>query len=118
MTEEQCEKRKEGRRASDVEITTLTMHLSALQSDMGEIKSSMKDMATAVTKLALIEERQVHSQQSLERAFKALEKHDIRITALEKVASTATRTSAWVDRAVWACVAFSATLVAHKMGIL
>lgn len=118
MTEEKCDQRREGRRASDVEITTLTMHLSALQSDMGEIKASMKDMATAVTKLALVEERQVQSQQEMGRVFKALEKHDVRITALEQVASTATRTSDWVDRAVWACVAFSATLVAHKMGLL
>jgi len=113
-----CQDTKEARRAADTVLATLTVQMSSMQADMGEIKASMKDMAQAVTKLALIEERQVQSAQALERAFKTIEKHDERIDILEKVTADTTRTSKWVDRAVWAILAGVSTVIFNKAGLL
>lgn len=107
-----------GRRSSDAALATLTVQMSAMQADMGEIKVSMKDMAQAVTKLALIEERQVQSAQALERAFKVQEKHDSRLTAIEAAMVDAARTSSWVDRAVWAAATAAVVYVAAKSGLI
>lgn len=57
--------------------------LDALISDVGELKVSMKELTKAVNRLALIEERQANTSDSLSRAFKEIEKHDGRIKTLE-----------------------------------
>lgn len=107
-----------GRRESDVVLATLTAKLSTMHADMSEIKSSVKDLTQAVTKLALIEERQVQSSQEMSRIFKTLEKHDDRLSELEIAASNAARTSGWVDKALWSIAAAACVFVAAKAGLL
>jgi len=113
-----CPDTREARRTADTVLATLAIQLETMQADVGEIKASMKDMAQAVTKLALIEERQMQSAQSLGRAFKTLEKHEERLTVLEKTIPETKRTSDWVDRAVWALLAVLGTYAANKLGLL
>ena len=112
--------------------TTFANQLAALHSDVGEIKTGMqefrggmRELSAAILKLALVEERQTQSMQALERAFKLLEKLDarieavsLRVTELEKAEPGQARTSAWVDRAVWAIVAFTAATLASKLGMI
>ena len=111
----------------------LAHRLDALHQDVGEVKAALRDLATAVTRLAVVEERQQQSAAALDRAFGALERIEARISALEhqtpqrlsdrlasleQQAPAATRTAAWVDRAVWAAAAAGAMYVAKSAGLL
>lgn len=69
------------------EHLTLTARLEArldeLRGDVGDLKTAMRDLATALTQIALVEERQAQAAAALERAFNAVGKVDARVTSLE-----------------------------------
>ena len=52
----------------------LAAKLGALHEDVSEIKAALTKLSDAITKLALVEERQTQSAAALERAFTAIEK--------------------------------------------
>lgn len=60
-----------------------SLRLETLHNDVQEIKSALGDLTRAVTKLALIEERQLQAAASLDRAFTALDRLEKRIQRLE-----------------------------------
>lgn len=112
-------------RTSDPILAAWNERMSVLHADIAEMKSAIKEVAQALTKLALVEERQTHQSAALERAFKAveiqgekIEKIDSRVIELEKREPNQQRTSEWVDRAVWAIAAFTAAMVASKLGMI
>lgn len=129
MTDSYC---GQERRTSDTAWSTFANQLSALHADVGDIKAGMqefrdgmRELSAAILKLALVEERQAQSMQSLERAFKLLEKLEAkvesvsqRVTELEKAEPAQARTSEWVDRAVWALAAAAAAALASKLGLI
>lgn len=106
----------------------MAARLDGLHSDIGEMKSVVRDLTQAVVKLALIEERQTQASQALERAFKEIEKCqnkiddvgikiDARIDALEVDAPMQKQTSQWVSAAVWGAAAGAAMFVAKQVGL-
>lgn len=103
---------------NDTAVSLLASRMEVLHEDVSEMKAVLKDLTSAITKLALIEERQTQAALAQERAFTALERIEARVAALERAAPNATRTSMWVDRAVWASLAAAATYVAKKIGLL
>jgi len=129
MTDEFCGK---DRRQNDQAWVALATQLADLHSDVGEIKTGMSDfrdgmreLAQAITKLALVEERQSQASLAIERCFKAAERLEgkiesvsLRVTELEKAEPQQARTSEWVDRAVWAIVAATVAATASKLGVL
>lgn len=92
--------------------------MESLHSDVGEIKTALKDLTQAITKLALIEERQSQASLALERAFMAMSKLGDRVQELELAESNNARTSEWVDRVVWSTAGLSVMFVAAKVGLL
>ncbi|MFZ9372241.1 MAG: hypothetical protein ACO25M_10260 [Limnohabitans sp.] len=78
----------------------------------------MRDLAAAITKLALIEERQANAAAALERAFGVLEKVELRLAALEAHAPNTKRMSVWFDRATWAGMGLLAMLLIKKSGLI
>lgn len=96
----------------------LDVKLERLHSDVGEIKSALGKLSDAIIKLALIEERQTMASASLERAFKALERVESRISSLEQSSVSSKRTSSWVDRVATAAVGILLLLVLKKTGII
>jgi hypothetical protein len=92
--------------------------LDVLHEDVTEIKSNLSKLTDAIVKLALIEERQAQSAQAMERAFKTIEKIDLRLTELEKNAPEAARVARWFDRSVGATVAVIFAFVAKQAGLL
>jgi CHAD domain-containing protein len=97
---------------------TLDVKLEQLHTDVGEIKSALGKLSDAIIKLALIEERQTMANVALERAFKALERVEARISVLEHNNINNKRTSNWVDKVVTAAVGIILLLVLKKTGIL
>lgn len=103
---------------SDTDITVLNHRLGVLHQDVSEMKAAMKDLAAAITKLALIEERQSNAAATQERAFQVLEKLESRVAALEIHVPANKRMNVWFDRATWAGMGLIAMLIIKKTGLL
>lgn len=105
------------RRAADPMIEILVHKVSKME-------ASMDKMADAVTKLAVVEERQTAHHAALERAFNAIsginDKFDkmlSRIEKLESVAPANADTNQWIKDAMKWCVVIVAGFVAVKVGL-
>jgi len=132
------------RRASDGAVNVLTERIDGLCVDMGEMKQGIAKMADALTKLAIVEERQTQTILAQERAFKALERveerqrqHElqcrdqekevrqliadsnerlsIRVSELEKAEPMQAQTSKWVTAGVWGALALLASFIVPRI---
>jgi hypothetical protein len=106
------------RRPEAVSLSLTIARIESLHSDVGEIKTALKDLTQAITKLALIEERQAQASLALERAFTAMSKLEDRIQVLERAEPAHSRTSEWVDRAIWSAAGLVLMFMANKAGLL
>jgi len=107
----------------DQNMAIVAARLKTFEDSFVEMKGDMRKMAEAVTKLAVVEERQASGAQAQERAFKAiaelkedLRTIDTRISALELAGVNSKRTSAWIDKWVLAVLAAGAIFFAAKVG--
>lgn len=111
-----------GTPVSDPQIAVVVTRLDTLSEDLQEIRRTMRDLVTQVSKLAVIEADQRNSNAAIERAFKELEKVsascekrcsdlDRRIKALEDAQPLQRQSSDWVQK-------FVGLLVAAAMGAL
>jgi hypothetical protein len=88
------------RRKDMKDFTELAGKLISLHDDVSEIKGALKDLTFAITKLALIEERQTVTNTSLERAFMAIQRVEDRLFELERLQPIANQSRVWVERFV------------------
>ena len=134
-------------RNDDGVIDVLAERVEGLCIDMGEMKIGISKMADALTKLAIVEERQTQTILAQERAFKALERveerqrqHELqcrdqekevrqliadsnerlstRVAELEKAEPMQAQTSKWVTAAVWGAAWLLAMFVAKQLGLV
>lgn len=96
----------------------LNQRLGMLHEDVTEMKTVLRELTSAVNKLALVEQQQSQMGEAIERAFKAIEKIESRVADIEKKLPEVTRASIWVDRGVWAAAAASVVFIAKKAGLL
>mgnify|MGYP003583166733 CR=1 FL=1 len=128
------------RRAEDKNMQVLATKIEGLAQDMSEMKHGITKMADALTKLAIVEERQTQTILAQERAFKALERveerqrtHELvckdqdkevrqliadsnerlstRVAELEKAEPMQEQTGKWVMAVVWGAAGLLVTLV-------
>ena len=109
----------------DSDINVVITRLGLLSEDVGELKETLRQIASAVTRLALVEERQMQTNEALSRAFKQVDKLDLRLTgieqrlgALERMQPQQQQTSAWVTTMLWAAAGAAVMFVAKKVGFL
>lgn len=109
----------------DSDINVVITRLGLLSDDVGELKETLRQIATAVTRLALVEERQSQTNEALSRAFKQIDKVDLKLTgieqrlgSLERLQPQQQQTSAWVTTMLWATAGAAVMFVAKKVGIL
>ena len=109
----------------DSDINVVITRLGLLSDDVGELKETLRQIASAVTRLALVEERQMQTNEALSRAFKQIDKLDIklvsveqRIGSLERMQPQQQQTSAWVTTMLWAAAGAAVMFVAKKVGFL
>ena len=132
------------RRAEDKNVQVLATKIEGLAQDMGEMKQGIAKMVDALTKLAIVEERQTQTILAQERTFKALERveerqrlheqqcHDqdkevrqliadsnerlsARIGELEKAEPMQAQTSKWVTAGVWGALALLASFIVPRI---
>ena len=102
------------RRASD----GISVHLERMHSDISDMRDGLRELAAAVSRLALVEERLGNTNQALERLFKAVEKLEHRMVDVENQAIASKQTSRWVDKGIYACLAALATYAATHIGLV
>lgn len=100
-----------------IDANLLSHRLATLHEDVGELKRAMTDLAMAMTKLALIEERQTNAAAAQERAFAILERLEQRVATLESYVPANRRLNTWIDRATWAGMGLLVMLVIKKSGL-
>lgn len=132
------------RRAEDKNVQVLATKIEGLAQDMNEMKHGIAKMADALTKLAIVEERQTQTILAQERAFKALERveerqrtHELqcrdqdkevrqliadsnerlaaRVGELEKAEPMQAQTSKWVTAGVWGTLALLASFIVPRI---
>ena len=135
------------RRAEDKNMQVLATKIEGLAQDMNEMKHGIAKMADALTKLAIVEERQTQTILAQERAFKALERveerqhtHELqcrdqdkevrqliadsnerlaaRVAELEKAEPMEAQASKWVTAGVWGAAWLLAMFVAKQLGLV
>ena len=135
---------KPNRHTSDGAVNVLAERIDGLCDDMNEMKHGIAKMADALTKLAIVEERQTQTILAQERAFKALERveerqrqHELqcldqdkevrqliadsnerlsgRVAELEKAEPMQAQTSKWVTAAVWGALALLASFIVPRV---
>lgn len=84
------------------EINELTSKLFSLHEDVSEIKGALRDLTSAITKLALIEERQTVTNAALERAFVAISRVEDRLAELERMTPINNQSRLWIERFILA----------------
>lgn len=99
-------------------VEVIAVKLQNLHDDVSGMRDVLKELANAVTKLAVIEERQGQAAQALERAFIALEKVETRLGSLEKSQPLQQQSVDWVNRGMWAAAVAVAYFVAKKVGLI
>ena len=92
--------------------------LSMLHQDVGDIKAALKELTSAITRLALVEERMASTAAAQERAFAAIGAVEKRLLEIEQKLPEYSKASTWVDRGVWAAASAAVMYVAKKAGLI
>lgn len=103
---------------AEVNLRLLNQKLEVLHGDVGEMKAALRQLSDAITKLALVEERQAQATAAMERMWKGIANVEARVTALERLAPDGQRANVWIDRALMAIVGAVAMFIAKKAGLL
>ena len=99
-------------------IAILGHKVDALHQDVGEMKSALKDVAMALNKLTLVEERQSHSNATQKRMMEKIDGLEGRVDALEKADVKHGQAATWVMNAVWAAAGLLCMYVAKLLGLV
>ena len=101
----------------DPSLAVMNHRIEVMHKDFDEMRVVLKELSGAITKLALIEERQAQSNGAQERAFKVLESLERRVSELEKRVPETNRVTMWVDRVAVAAVAAVFLYIAKQVGL-
>lgn len=100
------------------DLAILNHRLEALHADLSDLKAAMRDVASALVKLTVLEERQSQSSAALERAFALLEKLEGRLATLEHGQPIGRMVNRWVTGAAWSAAGLVAIVVLKRAGLL
>lgn len=84
-----------------IAVAGIVQAIELLSHKFQKLETAVEKMAEAVSRLAVMEERQLADRQAVERAFKELEAQRKRIDDLEKQLILSARTTVWFERALW-----------------
>lgn len=99
-------------------FSQLDKRLEVLQNGVSDMRVVLKDLTSAITKLALIEERQAHAAAAQERAFRALENVEKRVGDMEKRMPAQDRSAKYVEMFLTALAVAALLYVARRVGFM
>lgn len=100
------------------DLAILNHRLESLHADLVDVKAAMRDVASALVKLTLLEERQAQSSEALQRAFSVLERVEARLATLEAAQPMSRLVNKWVTAGVWSACGLIGVALAHKAGLV
>jgi len=107
-----------------VQIERITHNIAQIRADQSVVKEELRGlrdalqrMSEAITRLALVEERQAAASNSIERVMATVQKIDERVRTLEVAEPMQAKTAEWVERALWAAATAAVMFVAAKVGL-
>lgn len=111
------------------ETQTLRQEIKHVHTDLGEVKAAMMRLSDAITKLALVEDRQARTSAALEKAWAALADQQKQIAnqqteianlrlAISGNTHAANDSARWWDRVLWAALAACAMYIAKAVNFL
>lgn len=110
------------RRSSDLSFQVVIDRLTNLHDDVNDLKEStrdsMKEIASAITKLVLLEERQSNTNDNFSRVVQQLDGIQKRVEELEKQEPIQRLTSKWVMTAIYGVATAAAIFVGKFTGLL
>lgn len=101
-----------------VKVERLTHQMTRVREAVDRIDMTLAKMADALTRLALVEERQANTSNAITRLTDVIEKLDERLRRLEVAEPLQAKSSELVMNAVWALCAAAVMFVASKAGLL
>lgn len=122
QTKEQDLRTVNQRRSTDLSFQVVIDRLTNLHDDVNDLKEStrdsMKEIASAITKLVLLEERQSNTNDNFTRVVMQLDNIQKRVEELEKQEPLQKLTSKYVMSAVWAAATGAVYLLAKFLGLI
>ena len=110
------------RRHTDVSFQVVIDRLTNLHEDVNDLREStrdsMKEIANAITKLVLLEERQSHANDNFSRVVNQLDSIQRRVEELEKQEPLQKLTSKWVMTAIYGATTAAVYFVAKFAGLI
>ena len=100
-----------------VRIERITHHIERIREDQHAMRAAIERMSEAVTRLALVEERQAAASTAIDRLVQSLERLDERLRRLEVAEPMQAKAAEWVRSAVWAAAAAAVMFIADKVGL-
>ena len=100
-----------------VRIERITHHIQRIREDQHAMRAAIERMSEAVTRLALVEERQTAASSAIDRLALTLERLDERLRRLEVAEPMQAKATEWVQSALWALAAAAVMFVAGKAGL-
>ena len=101
-----------------VRIERITYHIQRIREDQHAMRAAIERMSEAVTRLALVEERQAAASTAIERLVQSLEKLDERLRRLEVAEPIQAKAAEWVHSALWAAASAAVVFIAAKEGLI
>lgn len=106
---------------SEAEIAVIAHKVDSMHSDLGDMRTILRDLTTAVNKLSIIEERQQQASLTQERFFKVLDDINTkingmnsRIVELEIAEPMQKQTSSWILTSIGGILGIIGTFFIHK----
>jgi hypothetical protein len=102
----------------DQAISMVVARIALLHEDFGEMKVALREMANAISKIALVEERQQQAALAQERTFKGLEKLEARLEKLEAQAPINLQNNKRIERLIIGLFSVVAAAVMYKLQLI
>ena len=93
------------------------VRLDRMEKAQDETRDTLREVAAAINKLAVIEERQQVASSAIERLAAEQKRIDERLRTLEISEPMQAQTAEWVKNAVWAAASAAAMFAAGKLGL-
>ena len=110
------------RKETDLSFQVVLDRLTNLHEDVNDLREStrdsMKEIANAITKLVLLEERQSHANDNFSRVVNQLDSIQRRVEELEKQEPLQKLTSKWFMSVVWTAATAAVYFIAKFAGLV
>jgi hypothetical protein len=99
---------------AEEKIGSLANDIQHIRADQNAMRAAIERMSEAVTRLALIEERQSSASHAIERIIGMLSKLEERVRNLEISEPFQQKSSEWIDKALWAALTGAIAFIIGK----